>query len=99
MNFNFSSLFCNCPRNIESTLNGLTTLLGQIIMKLDGLKQALDNTKAQLLKASSEIQTKIENLEIELQNQDTTPEVDTALEELKAVAQQLDDIVPDAVVE
>lgn len=68
-------------------------------MKLDGLKQALDNTKAQLLKASSEIQTKIENLEIELQNQDTTPEVDTALEELKAVAQQLDDIVPDAVVE
>jgi len=97
MKFIFPSLFCNCPRNIEDTLNGLTTFLGKILMNLDELKQTLDDTKAQLVKAAGEITAKIDALEAQLAAVVTTPEVDAALAELKAVAQQLDDINPDVV--
>jgi len=97
MNFKLPSLFCNCPRNIEDTLNGLTTFLGKILMTLEELKQILDGTKAQLVKAAGEITARIDALEAQLATVVTTPEVDAALAELKAVAQQLDDINPDVV--
>lgn len=98
MKITFPSLFCNCPRNIEETLNGLKTSLGKILMTLDELKQALIDTKAQLVKAAGEITAKIEALEAQLANAGgTTPEVDAAVADLKAVAQQLDDINPDVV--
>lgn len=97
MKFNFPSLFCNCPRNIESTLDGLITFLGKILMTLEQLTQILNDTKAQLAKASGEIIAKIDALEAQLANVVTTPEVDAALADLKAVAQQLDDINPDVV--
>ena len=66
-------------------------------MNLDQLKQTLDDTKAQLVKAAGEITAKIDALEAQLATAGTTPEVDAALAELKAVAQHLDDINPDVV--
>ena len=97
MKISFPSLFCNCPRNIESILNGLITSLGKILMTLEELKQTLNDTKAQLVKAAGEIIAKIDALEAQLATVVTTPEVDAALAELKVVAQQLDDINPDVV--
>ena len=66
-------------------------------MTLEELKQTLDATKDQLVKAATEINAKIDALEAQLATVVTTPEVDAALAELKAVAQQLDDINPDIV--
>lgn len=66
-------------------------------MTLEQLTQILNDTKAQLAKASGEIIAKIDALEAQLANVVTTPEVDAALADLKAVAQQLDDINPDVV--
>lgn len=98
MKITFPSLFCNCPQNIEETLNGLKTSLGKILMTLDDLKQTIIDTKVQLAKAAGEITAKIEALEAQLANAGgTTPEVDAAVADLKAVAQQLDDINPDVV--
>jgi ABC-type transporter Mla subunit MlaD len=97
MKFSLPSLFCNCPRNIEATLDGLIILLGKIFMTLEELTQVLNDTKAQLVKAAGEITAKIDALEAQLATVVTTPEVDAALAELKAVAQQLDDINPDVV--
>lgn len=65
-------------------------------MTLEELTQSMNDTKEQLIKAAGEITTKIDALEAQLATVITTPEVDAALADLKTVAQQLDDINPDA---
>lgn len=65
-----------------------------------GLQEDLLDVRDQLVKARGEIVTKIEDLEAAVSNSgEVSPEVAEALSEVKAAAQALDDIVPDAVVE
>jgi len=78
--------------------------LDSIHLKLDNimatqaqLAQELRDVKAQNDKSRTEILAKIAALEEAIANAgNTTPEVDTALAELKASVQTDDDIVPDA---
>jgi hypothetical protein len=72
------------------------------------IKQYMSNTsvsleaiKAQLLKAKGEIVAKIQALEdsIAINNDNLSDESQKALDDLKTIAQQFDDIVPDAPVE
>lgn len=64
--------------------------LRKIIMNQADLATALNNFGTQLEKALSELIAAIQNAG------NTTPEVDAAVQRLQGVAQQLDDIVPDA---
>ena len=54
--------------------------------------------KTQLTKAVTEIQAKIQALEDAVNNpdQDVSPELQAAVDDLKGLSQTLDDIVPDA---
>jgi len=64
------------------------------------LVDELKSIKDQLEKAKSEIVGKVENLETAVAASGTpSAEVTDAVAELKAVAQSLDDLVPDSVVE
>lgn len=65
-------------------------------MELSEVAQALTELKAQLGKAKDEIVGKIDALQTELGNVQLPEEAVAALNELRAVTQQLDDIVPDA---
>lgn len=61
------------------------------------LADELAGIKATLDKARTEIVSKVNDLEIAVANAGTqTEEVTVAVNDLKAVAQSLDDIVPDA---
>lgn len=66
------------------------THLGKAIMST---QNAVDAVVEKLRKASVEIQTKISDLKVQLEDARVTDVVDTS--ELEAVAQALDDIVPD----
>jgi len=79
--------FCTFP------LNGHHEV---IIMKLNELATQLGGLAAQLDKASSEIVAKIDELETALADTEIPDEATVMIEELKAQAQALDDIVPDA---
>lgn len=59
--------------------------------------QALNDAKAQLDKAKTEILAKVADLETAVANAgNTSPEVDAAFAALKGSIQGVDDIVPDA---
>lgn len=74
--------------------------LKKIIMTQVSLQAELQALKAQNEKAKGEIVAKFAALEAALANQDnTTPETDAALADLKISIQGTDDIVPDAPVE
>lgn len=65
-----------------------------------GLVDDLNSVRDELTKAQSEIVTKISGLEAALAAAGTPdPAVADAVEALKAAAQNLDDVVPDVVVE
>jgi len=75
----------------------------EILMKLSDVDEFVGLVGAQLAKAKTEILAKqdsllarIDDLEAALANQDLPPEAEAALEAVKAEAQALDDIVPDA---
>ena len=71
--------------------------LKRIIMNMQELAQGLTDLKAQTDKARAEVVKKIADLEAAIANAgNTTPEVDAALEALKASVQATDDVVPDA---
>lgn len=57
--------------------------------------QELAAFKTQLVKANTEIQAKIQQLIDAAANTEIDPELRAAIDELKPVAQALDDIVPD----
>lgn len=75
----------------------LETLQRKILMNQAELAQSLTDLGAQLTKASAEITGKITELEAAIGNAGTvSPQVEAALNALKASGQALDDIVPDA---
>lgn len=83
------------PRN--SFKKQVLTKLNQIIMTQAELAASITAVKDQLTKASGEINDKITALTTALDNAGAvTPEVQEAIDGLKAAAQGLDDIVPDA---
>mgnify|MGYP001766201502 CR=1 FL=1 len=86
MKFSFCSFTLNCNHEV-------------ILMKLSELAMQLSALAAQLDKAAGEIVAKIDDLETALADTEIPEEAATAIEELKAKAQALDDIVPDAPVE
>ena len=65
-------------------------LLKKILMNQQELAAALSKVSDQLQKGIDEVKTAIAN------SGNTTPEVDTALANLQAAAQALDDLNPDA---
>lgn len=65
-------------------------------MKLNELATALTGLSAQFNKATAEIVAKISDLETALADTDIPDEATVMIEELKAQAKALDDIVPDA---
>lgn len=67
-----------------------------IDMKLKDLPGVLVSVKEQIEKAKAEVIAKIAALEAALGDVDLSPEAEAALESLKATAQGIDDIVPDA---
>lgn len=75
----------------------IITLLKKIIMTQSELAAELKSAKDQNEKARAEILAKFTALEEAVANAgNTTPEVDTALAELKASIQTDDDLNPDA---
>lgn len=61
------------------------------------LAQALADIQAQLTKAAGEIRARVDALEAAIAAAgNTTPEVDAALAGVRAIAQALDDLNPDA---
>ena len=74
-------------------------LIGTIMQTQIELAQALSFIKDQLVKASAEIVERVAALEVAVANAGmTSAEVDAAVDGLKAIAQSLDDMNPDAVV-
>ncbi len=63
--------------------------------KIDELAALITGVSDQLAKAKGEIVAKIAALEAALSNTELPAEAQTAMDNLKAVAQSLDDIVPD----
>lgn len=83
-------------RYVPATLSDLDGLEERIMMKVSEIQAQLDAVGAQLTKAKDEILAKIAALEAALGDADVPAEAEAALEALKAQAQALDDIVPDA---
>lgn len=82
MKFSFCSfLICNNNEVISMKLNELATQLSGLAVQLD--------------KAAAEIVGKIDELETALADTEIPDEATVMIEELKAKAQALDDIVPD----
>ena len=88
MRWLFSLLF-------SKQLSEITTLLNKIYMKIDELRQVLNNVREQLAKASTEILTEIQRLKDLLENVELPEDVQQSLADLSEKAQTLDDIVPD----
>lgn len=75
----------------------ITNLLEQIHMQQTELAAALQDVKAQLLKASGEITAHVAALEEAMANAgQVIPAVEEALTGLRSIAQALDDLNPDA---
>lgn len=86
--------------DIRIDLHFLKLKTGVIMSEQTAAAQVLIDLKAQLLKAKGEITAKIQTLIDAAANAgQLDPALAAAVEDLKPVAQQLDDIVPDPVVE
>ncbi len=73
--------------------------IGKIMQTQLELAQDLVNIKDQLVKVGAEVLAKVAALEAAVAGSGmTSPEVDAAMLDLKAVAQALDDLNPDPVV-
>lgn len=85
----------NCMmRNIDGRF---CTLERKLMATMEELQATLDATADQLAKASAEIVAEIKTLQDELAaGAVTTPGVDASVARLKALAQALDDLNPDA---
>ncbi len=88
---------------IEKQLDGLQKLLKELMAKISTLEGSLGEVKAKVTKAFGEIRAKIdeqsakiEELTKALEDGEIPAGAQTALDELNAITQQLDDIVPDA---
>ena len=79
---------------IIDILSAIKHQLNSIEMKVSELAATLNTVKDTLSKAKAEILAKIEALSSS--DPDISPEGQQAIEQLKAVATALDDVVPDA---
>ena len=74
-------------------------LIGNIMQTQSELYQSLMQIKDQLVKSAGEIVARVSALEAAMETAGmTSPAVDEAMQELKAIAQALDDLNPDPVV-
>lgn len=76
--------------------NDLRKAEQRIVMKVSELSTALGNIATQLDKAQAEIVAEIAALKAALENVDLPADAQTALDNLSAKAQALDDLNPDA---
>jgi len=85
-------------RYMENILDKLNLIIAKNDTFMSNTSQTLDQVVAQITKAKGEIVAKIQELtDAVANNQDNlSPESQAKLTELQALAQQLDDIVPDA---
>ena len=75
-------------------------LIGNIMQTQSELYQSLMQIKDQLVKSAGEIVARVSALEAAMETAGmTSPAVDEAMQELKAIAQALDDLNPDPVIE
>jgi chromosome segregation ATPase len=81
---------------IKDILTQIQTTLKEISMTGQEALAAIQAVGTQLEKAQAEIVAKLEELTAALSNANLSPEAEAALADLKAKAQALDDIVPDA---
>lgn len=85
------------PAGRKALFCKLETLQRKLLMNQAELAQSLTDLGTQLTKASAEITGKITELEAAIGNAGTvSPQVEAALNALKASGQALDNIVPDA---
>jgi len=82
---------CPCRRELRQIIKQQ----GEIKMKLSELLDALSALDDQIDKAQAEILAKIAALEAALVNVEIPADAQAKIDELKAAAQSLDDIVPD----
>ncbi|SEN76696.1 hypothetical protein SAMN05216325_1595 [Nitrosomonas marina] len=82
--------------DVFELLKGHELLLEQIMTKLDELGTKLNQVLAQIQKAKTEITDQVSALQTALQDAEIPQEAEDALNALAAVAQQLDDMNPDA---
>lgn len=78
-------------KSIDNRLEVIEKGVVLVMANVQELEARLDDISTQLSKATQEIVQKIG----EIQSADLPPEVSAKLDELKAKAQALDDIVPD----
>lgn len=81
-------------KRIENAVNVIYRNLDELTMKLSEALAAIAQVKAQLIKAKDEILAKISALEST--DPDISPEGQENISGLKAIAEALDGIVPDA---
>jgi len=85
-------LMLNCLAEIILRQKRQELLIGKILMKENEIAEKLNAISDQLTKASGEINAQLEVL----RNADLSADASAALDRLSAIAQALDDIVPDA---
>lgn len=87
------------PQQVGSWWNRLLPAtrkdIDRIMTKLDELQGIIDKIDDQLTKATTEITNAINDLKNQLANVDIPPGAQASLDKLTALAQGLDDIVPD----
>jgi len=89
-----------CCEEIKALLLQQAQQLDKIMTTQTELTQQLLDLKAQLVKVADEVKAQVTALEEALTNAAAvTPEVETALADLKGTVQALDDLNPDTVVE
>ena len=80
-----------------TNLKIIITALLRLESMMGAVSEALAGVSDQLAKAKTEIVTKISDLETQLANSgNLSPEDQAAIDAVKAAAQALDDVVPDA---
>lgn len=87
----------------HATKHDLEKMEGRIMAKISSLAAQLtaiaaqaDKSKAEIVAAVDTLTKKVSDLEALLDDADTTPEIDAALEAVKTAVQAVDDLNPDA---
>lgn len=78
-------------------LTNFTALHERITMSTNETQQAIDNVVAQLTKSHQELSAELAKATADISNQLADAGVEVDLSALTSIAQQLDDLVPDAV--
>lgn len=87
---------CCCLSGVHGELKRQKLLLGRIMTQVSELAGQMSEVNAQLVKSLTEINAQVAALQAALVNVEIPAEAQTALDNLKATAQALDDLNPDA---